>query len=104
VRRGFNVVLTYSLGQEDHDGLLAAFADLATPIHTFILGPELRIALSDRGQRQLTAHERRRIVEQYADGRHCPPFGSRIDNTAQSPAATAAAVLGYVHLGQTADA
>ncbi len=96
VRRGFNVVLTYPLGQEDHGVLLASLGDLSTPIHTFTLSPELGVVLTDRGQRPLSEHERRRIREQYADGRHCPPFGIRIDNTAQTPAETTAMILDHV--------
>lgn len=100
VRRGFNVVLTYLLGQADHDFLVAKLSELSTPIHTFTLSPELSVVLTDRGQRQLSEHERRRIREQYADGRHRPPFGTRIDNTAQTPAETAATVLEYVRMRQ----
>lgn len=96
VRRGFNVVLTYPLGPEDHNALLASFGDLATPIHTFTLSPELGVAMSDRGQRQLSKDERQRIREQYADGRHSPPFGIRIDNSAQTPAETTAVILDHV--------
>ena len=97
VRRGFHVVLTYPLGQEDYDYLLAQFADLATPVYTFTLSPQLAVALADRGERTLSAHERRRIREQYADNRHCPRFGVCIDNTAQTPAETAAAILDHIH-------
>ncbi len=97
VRRGVHVVLTYPLGQEDYDYLLAQFADLATPVYTFTLSPQLEVALADRGERMLSAHERRRIREQYADGRHCPPFGVCIDNTAQTPAETAAAIPDHIH-------
>ena len=103
VRRGFNVVLTYPLGQADHDELLAALADLATPIHTVTLGPELAVSLSDRGGRPLSEHERRRIAEQYADGRHDPPFGIRVDNSTYTPNETAAKVLDHVRMRQEAD-
>src|SRR4051794_39995000 len=84
VARQFNVALTYPLGQEDYDYLLAAFADLATPIHTFTLSPELVITLTDRGERRLSEYERQRIREQYADRRHRPPFGVHLDTTSQT--------------------
>jgi len=102
VRRGFNVVLTYPLGQADHAYLLGALADLATPIHTITLGPERAVALSDRGggRRPLSEHERQRIVEQYADGRHNPPFGIRIDNSTYTPSETAERILDYVQSEQ----
>lgn len=102
-RRGFDVVLSYPLGAEDHAGLVAAFADLATPLHTFTLSLTLATALADRGERRLSEDERRRIREQYAADGHRPAFGVRIDTTAQTPDETAAIILDHVdhvdHLG-----
>lgn len=96
VARHFHVVLTYPLGDEDHAYLRAAFADLGTPIHTFTLGPALEVALADRGERRLSEQERRRIREQYADGRHRPPFGVTIDTSALRPEEAAAAILDHI--------
>jgi hypothetical protein len=93
VRRGIHVVLTYPLGLEDYAYLQDQFSDLNTPIHTITLSPPLDTALSDRGSRTLSDHERRRIREQYADNRHQPPFGTTIDNSRQSPTDTAATIL-----------
>lgn len=104
VRRGFGVVLTYPLGQADYDYLLDAFTDLSVPIHTFILGPTLATALADRGARLLSEHERRRIREQYNDGRHRGPFGIRLDTTAQTPAETVATILHHIRAPQGTDA
>lgn len=92
VRRQFHVVLSYPLGVQDHAYLLAAWADLGVPIHTFTLAPPLATALADRGGRALSDHERRRIREQYADGRHRPPFGSILDTTHLAVAETADAI------------
>lgn len=102
VRRGYHVIITYPLGADDYTYLMAQFADLSTPIHTITLSLPLAVALSNRGERILTAHERQRIREQYADGRNQPAFGISIDNTEQTPAETAAAILraiGY-HTGE----
>ena len=96
VRRGYHVIVTYPLGADDHRALIAACADLATPIHTVTLGPPLAVALHDRGARRLGAHERARIRAQYADDRHRPPFGHHLDNAALTPEATAAAILALV--------
>jgi hypothetical protein len=93
IRRGFHVVLTYPLGPEDYAYLQEQFSDLGTAVHAFTLSPSLAIALSDRGNRAISDHERRRIREQYADNLHQPSFGSTIDNSVQSPAETAAAIL-----------
>ena len=94
--RQFNVVITYPIGVDEYYGFLAAFADLDTPIHAFILSPPLASALTDRGTRTLTDHERRRIREQYADNRHRPPFGIAIDNSAQTPEETARQILARI--------
>lgn len=101
VRRRFHVVITYPLGEDDHRFLRDAFADLAIPIHTFILAPPQETALTDRGTRPLTAHERRRIREQYADGRHRPSFGIAIDNSAQTPNETARQILAHLNPTET---
>jgi chloramphenicol 3-O-phosphotransferase len=102
VARHFHVVLTYPLGQEDYDYLLASFADLGGPIHTFTLSPALEVALTDRGERRLTDYERRRIREQYAAGRHHPPFGICIDTTSHTPDETATAIIAHIHTQQKA--
>ena len=99
-RRGFDVVLTYPLGVEDYAYLCARFADLDTTVHAVTLGPPLAVALAERGERRLSDHERRRIREQYADNRHRPPFGITIDNGAQTPDETAAAILLAVGRGE----
>ena len=95
-RRGIGVIFTYPLGQEDYDYLLRAFAELPASIHTFILSPPLEIALNDRGERQLSGYERRRIREQYQDNRHQPAFGIQIDNTTQTPEETAAMIMQHI--------
>jgi len=97
-RRGFHIVLTYPLGPADHAYLQAQLADLNTPIHTITLSPPLATALTDRGTRPLTDHERRRIREQYADNRHNPPFGITLDNSAQTPTETATTILHTLNL------
>lgn len=96
VRRGFNVVLTYPLGDDDHAYLLDQFAPLDAPIHTFTLGPSLEVALRDRGGRRLTPHERHRIRQQYAAGRHTPPFGVRVDTGTLSPQETVAVIASHL--------
>ncbi len=100
-RRQYNVILTYPLGPDDHRALRDAFADLGTPTYTFILSPPLATALTARGPRALTAHERRRIREQYADNRHRPAFGIAIDNSAQTPTETAHLILAHLHAAAT---
>ena len=99
-RRGIGVILTYPLGQDDHDYLLRAFAVLPTTIHTFILSPSREAALTDRCGRYLSDDERRRIREQYHDNRHRPAFGIRIDNTAQTPEETATKIVQHLRAAE----
>ncbi|HEY8600168.1 MAG TPA: hypothetical protein VIL85_17155 [Thermomicrobiales bacterium] len=101
-RSGIGVILTYPLGPEDYEYLVRAFAALPTAIHTFILSPPLETALADRGERRLSEYERRRIREQYHDGRHQPAFGCRIDNAAQTPEETATMIVRYIKASQNA--
>jgi NAD-dependent oxidoreductase involved in siderophore biosynthesis len=92
-RRGFDVVLTYPLGPDDHAYLVGQLCDLGAPIHAVTLGPPLAVALANRGGRALTEHERRRICEQYAAGRHRPPYGVVLDNGGQTADETVTAIL-----------
>lgn len=96
VRRGFDVVVTYPLGNDDYTSLVDRFAGLDTSLHTFTLGPSLAVALSYRGERRLSDQERRRIRQQYANGRHAPPFGRRIDNSALTPQDTVNAIIRHL--------
>jgi hypothetical protein len=51
------------------------------------------VVTTNRGGRELSAREIARIHEQYADGRHRPPFGVCIDNCQQTPEETARQIL-----------
>ena len=81
VEQGWDAILTWPIGQEEYDYLTGQLASLNQPIHTFTLDTDLDVLLTNRGDRELTKHERRRIREQYQDGRHRPAFGRVIDNT-----------------------
>lgn len=96
IRHGLHVVLTYPLGQQDYVYLIDQLTSSGVPIYTFTLSPDLFIALTNRGTRVLSAHERRRIQEQYADGRHQPPFGTWIDNSQLRPEDTAVHILACI--------
>jgi hypothetical protein len=69
---------------------------LDTTIHAFTLGSSLTVALSDRGERHLSEHERQRIRQQYADGRHAPPFGTWIDTSDLTPQETGDVIFGHL--------
>lgn len=88
---GFSVVVTYPLRAEEYDALRAALAP--HPVHTVTLAPPREVALTNRGARALTAWELARIDHHYSTGLHRPAFGHVLDNSAETPAATAARVL-----------
>jgi hypothetical protein len=96
IRHGFHVVLTYPLGQQDHAYLIDQLTPCGVPIYTFTLSPDLAIAITNRGTRDLSAREIRRIQEQYTHGRHQPPFGECIDNSRLDPEETAASILEHI--------
>src|SRR4051794_21356997 len=96
VRHGFDVILTYPLGDGDYAYLIEQLGPCQVPIYTFTLGPSLNVAITKRGDPELSAWEIHRIHEQYADNRHQPFFGEAIDNSALSPADTATLILSRI--------
>lgn len=93
---GLNVVLSYPLMQENHDSLMRELTPLGVPIHCVTLNPDLAAALTNRGTRELTEWELKRIPYHYETGINSPPFGVVIDNTRQTPAETAREILDLV--------
>jgi hypothetical protein len=92
-QHGLHVVLTWPMGEYEYDFLLAHLQPLGQPLHTFTLDTELEVLLTNRGGRELTDKERRRIREQYADGRYRPAFGKIVNNTHWTAEQTAQHIL-----------
>ena len=90
--RGFNVVVTWPIDQRTHALFEREAASAGVPIHTITLRPPLEVAVSDRGQRQLSDRERARIREQYQSPHIDPGIGTVIDNSRQTPDETLADV------------
>jgi hypothetical protein len=93
LRAGLDVVIDTPLRAEQYERLVAALAPHAEAIHAFVLAPPLQVASRDRGERALSARERQRIRELYAERLHAPGFGTRVDNADQTPEETLALVL-----------
>ena len=93
VPHGLHCVLTWPLGQSQYDFLVTELEPLGQPIHAFTLDTDLDVLLTNRGGRELTEYERRRIQEQYADGRHKPAFGTIVNNTHWTADQTAQHIL-----------
>ena len=92
-RFGLNVIVSCPLRQEDYDYLVQELTPLGIPIHTVTLRSSMAVTLTNRGTRELTEKELRRIPELYAEGIPNPPFGIIIDNTRQTPEETARHIL-----------
>jgi len=93
---GLNVVLSYPLPQDNYDYLVRELTPLGVPIHCFTLNPDLAAAVTNRGTRDLTEWEMKRIPYHYETGINSPPFGIVIDNTRQTPEETARQILEHV--------
>lgn len=90
---GLNVVISCPLRQEDYDYLMREMTPLGVPIHAVTLSPALAVVLTNRGTRELTEWELKRIPYHYETGINAPAFGTIIDNTRQTPEETARQIL-----------
>jgi hypothetical protein len=93
VERGFNVVVSWPISEQDHLQFVRELDETGVPFYTFTLSPGVEVALSDRGGRKLSEWERNRIAHLYAIGIHKPSFGVVIDNSDQSPEETAEKII-----------
>jgi chloramphenicol 3-O-phosphotransferase len=90
--RGFNVVVTWPISQREHALFEREAANAGVIIHAVTLRPPLEVAISDRGQRELSDLERGRIREQYQAPHIDPGIGTVIDNSRQTPEETLAEI------------
>ena len=93
---GLNVIISTPLRRQDYDYLLRELRPLGVPIYGVTLDPSMAVALTNRGARELTQWELRRIPQLYAEGYHTPAFGIIIDNAHQTPGETAREILAGV--------
>jgi thymidylate kinase len=91
---GAIAIAAYPLRHADWQFVLGMAQIAGVPAYCITLDPGRDVALADRGERRLTAEERARIVEMYAEGYHERPFSDVIVLTdAQSAEATAEEIL-----------
>ncbi|MFZ1735604.1 MAG: hypothetical protein WAU31_01575 [Candidatus Moraniibacteriota bacterium] len=93
VRRGLNVIVPYPLSQKNYEMLMSNLEPLRQKIFVFTLSPPLEIALSNRGGRELTEEEKKRIRYHHSIGINTPEFGVIIDNAHQTPSETAESIF-----------
>lgn len=94
---GLNVIISSPLRQEDYEYLMRELQPLGVPIYCVTLDPSMAVALTNRGTRELTEWELRRIPQLYAEGIPSPSFGIMIDNVHQTPEETAREILEIVN-------
>ncbi|MDD2766286.1 MAG: hypothetical protein PHH40_00795 [Candidatus Moranbacteria bacterium] len=93
VKRDINVVVPYPLSQKNYDFLIQELKLLNQDIFVFTLNPPLEIALTNRGERELTVEEQERIKYHYEIGINKPNFGTIIDNSKQTPEETVGIIM-----------
>ncbi|WP_342235598.1 hypothetical protein [Inquilinus sp. OTU3971] len=88
-----DLVVAYPLRPQDHARLAAAAGRRGARLFVATLAPPIEVALADRGGRPLSAEERDRIVEMYAEGYAGPAFSDLVlDNSGLTPDQAAAAI------------
>lgn len=88
-----DLVIAYPLRPQDHARLAAAARRRGARLFVATLAPPMAIALADRGARPLSAEERDRIVEMYAEGYAGPAFSDIVlDNSTLTADEAAAAI------------
>jgi hypothetical protein len=92
-RRGFSPIVVWPISEQDHAEFVARLSAVGAVVRTFTLAPKLEIALSNRGSRELTEWERSRIRYHYAQGIHCPSFGTVVDNSDEAARRTAERIV-----------
>ncbi len=96
VAHGLNIIVSTPISQEEYDYLKHELEPLGVPIHCVTLNPDLAVALTNRGTRELTEWELRRIPYHYETGINNPPFGIVINNTRLTPEEAAREILAFV--------
>ena len=91
--RGFDVVIGWPISEPTYRRFLHLLGDCPAPVFTFTLAPRLEVALTNRGQRELTEWEYHRIQYHYARGIAAPSFGIVIDNSDQTPEQTVQEII-----------
>lgn len=95
VKQKYNVILEYCLRKEDYKYLLKELRSANTDIYTFTLRPERALALSNRGNRQLSVDDKKRITQQYHKRslHFIPPLGITIDITKEHSSAKVVKII-----------
>lgn len=82
---------------KDNYGRWKKFEDALTNFVNITLSPSLSVCLTNRGNRELDAWEKKRIRQMYDENYHCPEQSDFIiDNTRQTPEQTAEIIRNFL--------
>lgn len=98
VKRGFNVIVPYSLSEQNYKYLMEKLEDLNEDLRFFTLNPEIEEILKNRGNGELSKEDQERIRYYYSKGTNKPSFGEVINNTFQKPEETLEEIWGKLNL------
>ena len=92
-KRNMNIVVPYPLSEDNYKYLINELEDINSEIYFFTLAPKLDKVLTNRGGRELSDSEQKRIKHHYDIGINNPAFGEIIDNSNQTPEETTNYIL-----------
>lgn len=90
LKNRLNVVYSYPLRIEDYDVILRGVSAQKPTVQAITLAPPLEVIRTNRGRRELTPRQKKRIYTIRID---TPPWGIQIDNGYQTPKETLRTVL-----------
>jgi adenylate kinase family enzyme len=103
IKHKYNVIISYPLSRELVKQITNGLKDLDPEFYYFSLSPSLEKALTNRGTRELTEWEIKRIEYHYNKGVNNPGFGIVIDSTNQTINETVNEVMNLINLKSTLD-
>jgi len=97
VKHNIDVVIPYPLSIDNYKNLIKNLKEYKDKIHVFTLSPKLKVALKNRGPRELSNQEKERIRHHYDIGIPNPDFGVIIDNSNETPEETTEKILKIIY-------
>lgn len=88
LKDGINVIVPYPLSKDNYEFFVNNLNEYKESIYVFTLNPKLEVALKNRGSRELSDFEKKRIQYHYSIDIHNPDFGIIIDNSNETPEET----------------
>jgi hypothetical protein len=93
IDNNLSVIISYVFGEAKADELVEKLSKIDKKVYLFTLSPELKLALSNRGTREVNDNEKERIKLHYAQGINISTKGIIIDNSTQTPDETVMVIL-----------